>query len=137
MLVQTVQGVVKAGFKEPEHPSRHGLPSPTLAAIELIKCIITVALLYRDASTSVWWNSSDGAQDNSRAIEAWPLFDVDEADAQEAQEAAECAGYLAPTHHRLPQPLLSDLYRALGPIASLYVLRDHLVRSLVPASAAS
>ncbi|KAJ6503074.1 hypothetical protein DFH09DRAFT_1289535, partial [Mycena vulgaris] len=49
VLIQTVQGVVKTGFKDLTHPSRHEPPPLTSVGLELAKCIVTLAFLYRDA----------------------------------------------------------------------------------------
>jgi hypothetical protein len=52
--VQTVQGVVKAGFKDPGYSSCLKPPPLTLSAIKRAKCGVAALLLYRAASARVW-----------------------------------------------------------------------------------
>ncbi|KAF7324508.1 hypothetical protein MKEN_00491500 [Mycena kentingensis (nom. inval.)] len=50
VAVQTVHGVVQAGFKDEAHPSRRDPPFHLLAAIELAKFLVTTVLIQVDGS---------------------------------------------------------------------------------------
>ncbi|KAJ7479116.1 hypothetical protein FB451DRAFT_1395716 [Mycena latifolia] len=120
VLVQTIQGVGQAGFKDPAHPSRHEPAPLALAAVELVKCILTVALRSRDASAPPFRSKMPAGP------RYMPLPSAED----------------LPLHSRSPQepdgvdkvpracPLVArrtkDLYIALAPIVFLILLRHQL-----------
>ncbi|KAJ7764133.1 hypothetical protein DFH07DRAFT_956153 [Mycena maculata] len=127
VLVQTVEGAVKAGFRDDTHPLRHELPLTTLAVLELIKCIIAgVALMHLDGAVGFWRKSRSGAGYVAVSNEALLLYPVSPADL-DARVAAENAGDRTLDHHRLSHFVSKYLYGAMAPIAMFSVLRNQLL----------
>ncbi|KAJ7798722.1 hypothetical protein B0H13DRAFT_2167233 [Mycena leptocephala] len=124
-LVQTVQGVVKTGFKDAAHPSRHEPPLRTMAAIELVKCgIALIGLLYRGASRPKFGGDTRDTRYTFPSEEVLPLYsglgDSEHPAAQEvdAQRNTELKPACFTVRH---------LYVVMVPLACLYLLRHQLV----------
>ncbi|KAJ6514142.1 hypothetical protein DFH09DRAFT_1374069 [Mycena vulgaris] len=119
VLIQTVQGVVKTGFKDLTHPSRHEPPPLTSVGLELAKCIVTLAFLYRDAKALKIPGSSYVSVSLDETL---PLYSTS-SDELEVH---------APDHsdnEPLPHRPTRHLYLTLGPLACLYLLRYQLTVS--------
>ncbi|KAF7303914.1 Glycosyltransferase family 2 protein [Mycena indigotica] len=100
--VQTSRGLVRAGFKNPAHPSQHEPAFPVLAAIELTKLLITAILLRLD----------HGSQDLSGATIV--------------AEATECSHTDDLPNGKTP-PSSSSIYLAVLPAPVLLVLSHALL----------
>ncbi|KAJ7101322.1 hypothetical protein B0H15DRAFT_1017788 [Mycena belliarum] len=124
VLVQTLQGITQAGFKDPAHPSRHE-PAPTsLVVVELAKCVVTF-LLHR--------GSCAGRPAHKIALEPrYTALPLDEALPLNARRPFDLNAELADGPSRARPPLLrpiKQLYIALAPISCLLVLRHQLTLS--------
>ncbi|KAJ7033236.1 hypothetical protein C8F04DRAFT_1104983 [Mycena alexandri] len=129
-LVQTVQGVVKAGFRDTANPTRHELPLQMLAAIELAKCVITIVLLYRGTSVRLWRKfNSGGARYAALSEEALPLRATygEDPDAHHLEDRRNAELASAQQHHTKGQT-----YLAVAPIVGLYLLRHTLFMARRP-----
>lgn len=114
-----MQGVVKAGFKDAAHPSRHEPPLQTMAAIELAKCGIAIGLLYRGTSTRL----NRDTRYTSLSEEVLPLYS-----ALDEHSAAQDVDARRNTDLGTPRCTARYLYMAAMPLACLYLGRHQLVR---------
>ncbi|KAJ7183899.1 hypothetical protein C8R46DRAFT_1186759 [Mycena filopes] len=125
-LVQTLQGVVKAGFRDPANPTIHELPLPLLAAVELAKCAVAVTLLYGGAGVRFWGKFGGRAvRYVSLPDEALPLHSMadDERDfALDEERRREDEGPAAQHHYTTKR-----IYLAVAPIVALYIIRHQLM----------
>ncbi|KAJ6573165.1 hypothetical protein DFH09DRAFT_1312414 [Mycena vulgaris] len=108
VLVQTVQGVVQAGFKDPTHPSRHEAPTAYGRGPRTRKVALKI---------------SGSPYVSVPLDETLPLYSIssDELEAHDPDHADNEPLSHRPTRH---------LYLALGPLACLYLLRNQLIAAV-------
>ncbi|KAJ7093280.1 hypothetical protein B0H15DRAFT_947420 [Mycena belliarum] len=124
VLVQTLQAITQAGFKDPAHPSRHEPAPISLAALELAKCAVTF-LLHRSTRA--------GRPAHKITVEPrYTVLSLDEALPLHARSPFDFDAELADDDLRARPPLLrpiKQLYVALAPISCLILLQHQLTLS--------
>ncbi|KAJ7252612.1 hypothetical protein C8J57DRAFT_1661718 [Mycena rebaudengoi] len=111
VAVQILIGIFKAGFKDPSHPSRYEPSLPTLAFIELAKCLVSAVLAYTTGSLRTLFPQHRGPY-----IDV-PLYSrVGESPSNSPDDLCR-------------QPVLSTRiqYVMAIPVACLYLLRNRLM----------